>query len=96
MKPLFIPLKTEFYEAFVSGAKDTEYRIYGPRWNERTCHLGRDVVISKGYGKQARRTGTIVGFDASYEPTLTDGWRACYGNDSREKAACIRIELDAL
>jgi hypothetical protein len=26
MKPLFIPLKTEFYEAFKSRTKDTEYR----------------------------------------------------------------------
>lgn len=31
MKPLFIPLKSEFYEAFCNGTKDTEYRPYGQR-----------------------------------------------------------------
>jgi hypothetical protein len=30
-KPLFIPLKAEFFEAFERGEKDTEYRVYGPR-----------------------------------------------------------------
>lgn len=50
--PVFIPLKTEYYEAFCDGSKTVEYRQYGPRWNERTCQVGRRVTISKGYGKQ--------------------------------------------
>lgn len=49
LKPLFIPLKTEFFRAFESGAKIVEYRAYGPRWNERTCMPGRSVVLSHGY-----------------------------------------------
>lgn len=61
MKPLFIPLRTEWFRAFESGEKDTEYRAYGPRWNERTCVVGRPATVSHGYsGKRLLRT--VVGF----------------------------------
>jgi len=96
MKPLFIPLKTEFYDAFCDGTKKTEYRLYGPRWNEKTCRIGRPVVISKGYGKKHRRTGIVVGFEASHGPTWTDDWRKCYGDECRGMAAAITIKLDEL
>lgn len=42
--PLFIPLTGEFYDAFANGSKTEELRRYGPRWNERTCPVGRAVV----------------------------------------------------
>lgn len=58
-KPLFIPLCAKYYDAFVDGNKDTEYRILGPRWNEKTCFQTREVVLSRGYGKQNRCTGNI-------------------------------------
>lgn len=61
-KPLFIPLNTEYYEAFACGDKSEELRLYGPRWNEKTCKVGRKVVLSKGYGKQNRMTGVIWKF----------------------------------
>lgn len=93
MNPLFIPLKSEFFEAFCDGSKDTEFRLYGPRWNERTCPLGRPVTISKGYGVKHRRTGLVIGFETSDEPTKTEAWRKCYGANN-SKAACIRIRLD--
>lgn len=92
MKPLFIPLKTEFFEAFEAGTKTHEFRPYGPRWNERTCSIGREVVLSHGYGKQRRRRGVIVGFERSAEPTKSDAWHKCYG-DRKGDAACICIEL---
>lgn len=95
MKPLFIPLKAEFFDDFCAGTKDTEYRMHGPRWNEKTCPVGRLVTISNGYGKKHRRTGVIVGFEVSTEPTKTEAWQKCYGgNDSSGAAACIRIKLD--
>lgn len=96
MKPLFIPLKTEFYEQFVNGTKPNmeEYRIYGPRWNEKTCPIGRPVVVSKGYGIRNRRTGMVVGFEAREEPTRSKAWIECYGDSVGHKAACIRIQLD--
>lgn len=49
MKPLFIPLRTQWFRAFEAGEKTVEYRAYGPRWNERTCAPGRSAVLSHGY-----------------------------------------------
>lgn len=62
-KPLFIPLKAKYFDAFASGDKDTEWRNYGPRWNEATCREGRRVILSRGYGKQSRLAGVVVGFE---------------------------------
>lgn len=92
-KPLFIPLKTAYFEAFAKGEKTTEYRPYGPRWNERTCPVGRKVTLSQGYGKARRLTGTVIAFDRSAEPTRTAAWMDCYGAKSGE-AACIHIQID--
>ena len=58
-KPLFIPLKGEHYDAFERGDKTTEYRAYGPRWNEKTCHPYRWATLSRGYGKKNRMMGVI-------------------------------------
>lgn len=60
-KPLFIPLTSRWFGEFKAGHKTKEYRKYGPRWNEKTCVVGREVVISKGYGKHERLRGKIVG-----------------------------------
>lgn len=60
-KPLFIPLRTEWFEKFEAGEKDTEYRAYGPRWNERTCRVGREATLSHGYnGRRLKRR--VAGF----------------------------------
>ena len=82
-KPLFIPLKSEFYEQFKSGIKRIEYRLYGPRWNEKTCFLGRKVILSKGYGKKDRMTRIISEFRKRDARTLQGLNRCsvlvCYG-----------------
>jgi len=95
MKPLFIPLKREHFEAFKNGTKPgmEEFRPDGPRWNARTCPIGRPVVLSLGYGKAHRLTGRVAGFRTSKEPTQTEAWKKCYG-DRQGLAACIRIELE--
>lgn len=90
-KPLFIPLTGKFYDLFVGGSKDTEYRMYGPRWNERTCQVGRPVVLSRGYGKRYRTNGVIVGFQRRDPPDMK-AWFECYGTITGE-AACIKIKL---
>lgn len=92
-KPLFIPLKSLFFNAFKMGAKDTEYRLYGPRWNERTCRLGRQVTLSKGYGKTHRLHGVVIGFARAR--IQTPDWQACYGTEPHD-AACIRISLKSV
>ncbi|MDR1349797.1 MAG: hypothetical protein LBJ59_03250 [Zoogloeaceae bacterium] len=61
--PLFLPLKTEFFNAFAAGEKSVEYRRYGARWNEQTCVPGRRVTLSCGYGTMRRLSGVITEFE---------------------------------
>lgn len=88
--PLFIPVKTKFYEDFLDGTKDTEYRKAGPRWNKRTCWIGRPAVISKGYGKQNRLYRTVQ----FYEEKMMDTPAVieCYGKPTL--IACIYLPAE--
>lgn len=85
--PLFLPLKGEYYDAFLAGTKDTEYRLAGGKYNARTCPIGRKVTLSRGYGKGSRMTRTIMG----YEELWIDSpeFVACYGAPGF--AACIYL-----
>ena len=92
-RPLFIPLKGVYFDAFDDGSKNTEYRLYGPRWNERTCRIGRRVVLSRGYGKQRRRHGVVIDFwkDAFSNEAI----RACYPHTGTSPVmACIQIKVE--
>jgi len=91
IKPLFVPLKTQYYEEFVSGNKDTEYRKYGRGWNEKTCRIGREVVISNGYGKYRRSRGIIRSFKIVDSSTIPSA-REVYGY-AKLKLAAIGIDL---
>lgn len=98
-KPLFIPLKTEFYDRFADGSKTEELRLHGPRWNENTCRIGRAVTLSKGYGKANRMSGRIwkftrqhgTTFGSTYKKSIEaiygtlDVWIACISIDGLEK-----------
>lgn len=89
IKPVFIPLKTKYYEAFCDGSKTVEYRRWGKRWCFKNCQPGRRVVISKGYGKKHRREGVIVSFGKCWVDF--EDWIACYGVPGW--AACVSIRL---
>jgi hypothetical protein len=95
-KPLFIPLKREFYLAFKDGTKTEELRRYGPRWNERTCAVGRQVVLSLGYGKGNRLTGKIWRFKKQHGSMFGSTYKASilniYGTLDID-IACISIAL---
>lgn len=91
-RPLFLPLKREYFEAFKDGTKVEEFRVLGVRWNERTCRIGRPVVLSLGYGTKHRIRGVIAGFRACIRPTLTPAWEDCYPTKIA-LAACIHIHL---
>lgn len=93
LKPLFIPLKTAYFEAFERGEKTIEYRPYGNRWHERTCPVGRKVTLSCGYGRARRLTGTIIKFERDTKPISTAAWIDCYG-DKHSEVALIHIQLD--
>lgn len=94
MKPLFIPLKTEYFESFANGTKREELRMYGPRWNEETCKPNREVVISKGYGKHARLKGRIWKFKRQhgslFGSTYKNAIKKIYGTLDVD-IACISI-----
>jgi hypothetical protein len=98
MKPLFIPLKTEYYRDFECGMKTVEYRLYGPRWNERTCQPGRAVTLSLGYGKRERLHGIVAGFIADPLACLSGDvmreFKALFpAADWHAKVACISIAI---
>lgn len=76
MKPLFIPLKAEHFNAFADGTKHHEIRLYNLKWNADTCHAGRHVLLSYGYGKRHRLTGIIAGFEIRHGNELTNNEQA--------------------
>lgn len=84
MKPLFIPLKTEYFLAFKSGEKRTEYRLLGPRWNALTVTPGRGAVLSHGYSGE-RIAATVLRM-REIKNTVVD----LYGSD----AMLCAIDLD--
>lgn len=61
-KPLFVPLKEEWFRAFAEGQKLEEFRPEGPRWNAAACRVGRPVVLSCGYGVRRRLAGVVTGY----------------------------------
>lgn len=89
-KPLFIPLKTEYFLAFKQRLKEHELRLYGSRWNEKTCRIGRLATLSKGYGKHERITRSVAGFERKALSELSEADRAaftaCYGEDANDVA----------
>lgn len=91
---MFIPLKKQLFTQFLSGEKDTEYRVYGPRWNESTCTPGRRVTLSCGYSGP-RIVGTIAAFDIALFADIP-GMRAVYPDHPDDTlVACIRIIIQA-
>lgn len=88
---LFIPLKGEYFDAFERGEKVIEYRLYSNRWNERTCRVGRPVVLSRGYGRRRRLRGEVSAFWTSTEPS--EAFRACYPKVKNPTVACIQVKL---
>lgn len=93
---LFVPLKTEYFEAFAAGTKTDELRRYGPGWNERTCHIGRAVTLSKGYGRRHRLSGRVVRFKKQHGTTFGSTYKASIGRlygTLDLYIACIGIEV---
>lgn len=94
-KPLFIPLLGQYFDAFRDGEKRDELRLYGKRWNEESCRLGRPVILSRGYEKQHRINGIVTRFKKQHGKTFgstykkaiadvygtLDVWIACIGID---------------
>ena len=84
-KPLWLPLRRGWFEAFARGEKRHEVRRYNARWNERSCAIGRAVLLSLGYSG-ARLHGQIVSFERAVQDS------PIYGPVT--DCAVIGIELD--
>jgi hypothetical protein len=98
MKPLFVPLKTKYFNEFASGEKNEELRAYGHRWNERTCPIGRPVTLSHGYGKKHRLTGVIARFKKQHASTFGSTYREAildvFGTLDIHIACILIIEIE--
>ncbi|MBI9078333.1 MAG: hypothetical protein JEY79_01175 [Pseudodesulfovibrio sp.] len=96
-KSLFIPLKTEYFEAFESGKKTVELRALNDRWNLKVCRIGRSVLLSKGYGKHHRLKGYVghaeIVRGCELELNEREAVKECYGNDALN---IVRIRIDGL
>lgn len=89
-RPLFIPLRREWFDAFACGEKAEEFRPYNARWNERSCRIGRPVVLSCGYGSKRRLRGVVVGFRV-VGPRAHPGIRTVYPTGDRFAAIAVRL-----
>ena len=87
---LFIPLNGEYSDAFADGTKTKELRLYGARWNFETCRIGREVILSRGYGTKNRMRKKIIGVSVTNKLKLD--FIKIYG----EGKVCIEIELTSL
>ena len=85
-RPLFIPLRREWFDAFAAGSKREEWRRHGPRWNARTCPVGRPVTLALGYRGSRRLHGVLTGFRVA--PASGDAI-AIYGDGT----ICAVIEI---
>lgn len=99
-KPLFIPLTAKYYDQYEAGEKSEELRLYGPRWNEKTCQPGRRVILSRGYGKKHRMTGVIWQFKKQRATTFGSTYRAAvmdvFGTLEVDIAVILIIELSEI
>lgn len=92
MKPAFIPLKREYFNAFKDGTKQWEYRKLGRQWVAKNFPSGRPVVLSLGYGKKHRLNGVVGSVIVDPCAQNLPGFRECYGPDATH-ALCIQIKL---
>ena len=94
-KPLFIPLKTEYFNAFKSGEKSVELRnAKDKRWSANNCSVGRAVTLSRCYGKHERLSGVVAAFAVLHvdelEAPSRAAFKACYG-EAANYVSCIHI-----
>ena len=93
MKPIFIPLKRQYFEAFRSGRKRIEYRKVGGQFTEANCSPGREVTLSLGYGTRNRFRGTVLRSWVKHHDRPTGEIADCYGTEPIEILA-IEILVD--
>ncbi len=95
MKPVFIPLKHQYFEAFKSGHKKIEYRRVGGQFILSNCFSGREVTLSLGYGTRSRLQGTVIRSWVKHYEHPTGAIAECYGPEPIDIIAIeILVERD--
>lgn len=82
MKPLYLVLARVHFEAFLDGSKSFEIRRYGTRYNERTCAIGREVLLQLGYSR-IRAAGRILWFAARDRGDVPEAAHQIYPDTER-------------
>jgi hypothetical protein len=72
-KPLWIPLKREYFEAFRNGTKTIEYRHYGGQWTEKHIYVDRHATLGCGYSGPRLRA-IVVKFETREMETKIYGY----------------------
>ncbi len=93
MKPVFIPLKRQYFEAFKSGHKKIEYRRIGGQFTLANCFPGREVTLSLGYGTRLRLRGTVIRSWVEHYEQPTGAIADCYGTEPIDILA-VEILID--
>lgn len=83
-RPLFVPLRREWFDSFRAGTKAEEVRRVSPQFNGRRVWPGRPVILSLGYSGRQRMHG-IVG---QVRETI-----ACGSPIYPDGTACIAFEV---
>lgn len=95
--PGFIPMDEWAFRLFMSGAKDTEFRLLGGRFVAKHYPVGRLVVISAGYGRGHRALTRVRSFEALDAPPDLEQWAKVYGpwptHPHSLKVAAIGLDL---
>lgn len=76
-KPLFANLNVYWFWETAGGRHPTEYRPYGPRWNERTVWPGRRAVITMAF-RWPRLFTSVESFAILDEPPDQKAWDSVY------------------
>lgn len=71
-KPLFLPLNRMWYDEFAKGKKTRELRGIRPGFHSGMVWVGREVVLSRGYGKKDRMLGKITEVKEFYNADVRD------------------------
>ena len=95
VKPVFVPLKREWFEAFARGEKRVEWRAYGARWNCECIAPKRAIVLSMGYSG-ARLHGTVVDVERIERAHAPEAAQLLFPNAEYFCAIHVDLESDGM
>ena len=94
---LEIKVFEKYFEQWIDRKKKYEMRIYGEKWNEKTCRVGKKAIIRCGSKGLSSVSGVISGFSVveacdlpqSDQDTIKEIWGTI-----DLTMACIEINIE--